>query len=191
MRTNFILSSAIALALPVLATSAHAAVVAAPTISGGSSGVAIATEFFGSNDYLYDNFSATGGDSVDAQVVFTATASTTVLGLTVTGNGLIEDLNKYDITLYDGAYEGVGIAPAIIADYSVNELGTGSGGYSFTFADFDVLSGDSFTLSWVASTIDDVNSLDYTFTTTVPVPAALPLFLTAIGGLVAVRRRKS
>ena len=193
MRKTSIAAAALALAL--VAPAAHASLVSVPV---GGIGASIAGVDFGYGDYVFDNFSDAGGDDINAQVIFTNTASGDVMvdDFSINGNGLVADLAKYTATLYAGAYDGTGIAPAVIGTFVIAADGglaaTGSDSYALTFADFTVGAGESFTLSWTTSVATAAtNFVSYTFTTPVPVPAALPLLLTALGGVAVLRGRKS
>lgn len=140
---------------------------------------------FGGNDYKYDNFTAGAGSLVDAQITFTALVDTTVYNLSISGNGLVSDLKKYTVSLIMG-----GTTTDYVVATDATLAASGSDSYSYSFGDFDILAGDTFTLSWIGSSAMSAdNSLDYSFTTAVPVPASAALMLAGLGGLVALRRK--
>lgn len=92
------------------------------------------------------------------------------------------DIDKLSFTMTNGA----------TGDSVFTTVSAGSGGIGFAFFDdFSMSAGEQVSLIFSASAaVDKTVTLGMTFEP-VPVPAALPLMLTALGGAAVVRARKS
>ena len=114
------------------------------------------------------------------------------IALSATGNNSGADLGTLqmsffrDGTLTAGPFDGYGDLPGGFIG-SVGDTSTGGG--FLTTMPFNMNTGDMFTIEWADGTSESFSVTTAFSTSVIPVPAALPLLVGAIGTLGFVRRQ--
>lgn len=181
---NIILS---AVAAAALATSAGAVTTVSGSSStgsalGGGSSTTVITPTSGAS---YTEFYLVSDAANAVTFSFDAASQLSVTGISVSGTGKLADLAKITYTLSTLA----GTYTFALTDVPFSTADSGTGG----FAGFDMAAGqiESITFSTTGTLSDNVTLGATVLTAPIPVPAALPLMLGGLGGLVALGRRKA
>jgi len=169
--------AAVAIALAPVASSAAIITTYAPGFTIPSLAAPVEEDIAADMEYPY-TFIATGTDS--QSFTFTALETLRVLGVSFTSNGSAADVVKTAVSFEGGPLT------------SFSPVGTpGASTGVQVFGAFGLAAGESFTFLLDVADVERTALLTARFeTTSIPVPAALPLLLGGIAALGVVSRKK-